>query len=762
MLRRIDVADPWRTLEPGFWPDSSPLGKRTVVYGHNGSGKSTISELLLSIANRSSATDVDWYFDTGIEKVSANQPQSADIEIAVFTRKWVDDNLSAFLSGAEASAIVTLGREAIDAAAKELGLTQELTEAKELQKSAREKQKRAKTAFDEHIRSVQDRVVEELGEIDHKQFSRHRYSVTKIQQLLREDEGEHTSREEYLKAIRRLGEPRPKSIPEIGSATHLSTDAQLAIETLLSRLPVRSEIDRLAGDPRLQEWVERGVDLHREADSCGFCTGGIDPSRRVELANHFDPSWLRARDDARAAVDQVRAERGSLIEWSQGLPSPASIEDEFRAAYEAAKLRAQAVVEVHLAALARIENTLEEKVRSPESAPNNPDWAALQDPIPWEDVQECVDKHNKVVDQSSDLTQSRLETALSFIVGEQSATMRTLEQDVKASEAQLSEWTSSVKTIERELQELRASQFTTAEMAETLTADLSRVYGKNHLSVVPRSDGRSYYCRRGDHPATNLSDGERTTLSLLYFLRSLEDRQSGEVERSSRIVIIDDPSSSLDRESVFATHQWLVDTLTGVGQYVVLTHDFSLLRLFTKSLQSSWNTSQKEIRDGNSEERRFPRVAFLEVFASISAGRRTTRVGDLPKSLLKNTSEYAYLFSSVMAAASSDVDYDRLFLLPNAARRVLEIFATYKVPHRTNFHQQLQVLGESIDGEPFRDVYDFCNRFSHGEGGETVDVLDARAVHLQLRRSMEFMRAADPEHFRRMCEATNADSSFLE
>ena len=51
-------------------------------------------------------------------------------------------------------------------------------------------------------------------------------------------------------------------------------------------------------------------------------------------------------------------------------------------------------------------------------------------------------------------------------------------------------------------------------------------------------------------PGTDLSDGERTTLSLLYFLRKLEDEQVAGGNPSQRIVVIDDPSSSLDREKL--------------------------------------------------------------------------------------------------------------------------------------------------------------------------------------------------------------------
>ena len=44
---------------------------------------------------------------------------------------------------------------------------------------------------------------------------------------------------------------------------------------------------------------------------------------------------------------------------------------------------------------------------------------------------------------------------------------------------------------------------------------------EGHLSVAVTEDGKSYACRRSDVPATHLSDGERTTLSLLYFLRKV-------------------------------------------------------------------------------------------------------------------------------------------------------------------------------------------------------------------------------------------------
>lgn len=134
----------------------------------------------------------------------------------------------------------------------------------------------------------------------------------------------------------------------------------------------------------------------------------------------------------------------------------------------------------------------------------------------------------------------------------------------------------------------------------------------------------------------------------------------------------------------------------------------------------------------------------------------------MPDLLRKSTSEYAYLFSMVMKGLSEPDDHERLFLLPNAARRVLESFASYRTPDLPHFDKQLEAMIKEPDLQPYRDDYHFCNRWSHGEGSEVVDVLDARAVYSSVRRCMQFLRAADEDHFARLCKATSVDAGVLD
>jgi len=469
---------------------------------------------------------------------------------------------------------------------------------------------------------------------------------------------------------------------------------------------------------------------------------------------------LQLRERAASLLRSVMSETGALEEWLKALPKTETLASDLQGAYREHADVIAAEAAGRLAVLAAVASVLQEKVDDPSATPSPPDLSLLNGSISTTVVAQAAVEHNSQVVRHAEVAEERVTTILDHLIGSRSSTFRELQGELESAKATRESSKKASGLAQRALLELQQKKFSSSAMAETLTQDLARVYGKNHLSVSVTQDGKSYSCRRGSEPATHLSEGERTTLSLLYFLRKLEDESAGG-DPEQRVVVVDDPSSSLDREAVFATHQWLVDTLKNIGQVIVLTHDFHLLRLFVRSQSSAWGKSLGELTRGNQDEQNFPRVAFLEMYAATSDEVRCSKLDALPSMLRKSTTEYAYLFSMVMNAVGNPED-ERLFLLPNATRRVLEVFASYRAPHLGNFDQQLEMLiADSGTDDPYRDVYNFCHKYSHGEGHETIDVLDARAVHGQIRRCMEFLRAVDPDHFSRMCKATGADETAL-
>lgn len=350
------------------------------------------------------------------------------------------------------------------------------------------------------------------------------------------------------------------------------------------------------------------------------------------------------------------------------------------------------------------------------------------------------------------------------MIASASSDFKDLQEDEASKESAYDTLVANISSCDSRLSGIRAKQFSSSIMAEKITGDLASVYGKSHLAIELSQDGQHYFCRREGEPAKHLSEGERNTLALIYFLRRLEDKAEDDISPKNRLVVIDDPSSSLDREAVFATHSWLLDALHDYGQTIILTHDFELFRLLRDSQNNQLRTHNQILRDTSSpksaeQAKRFPQISFLEMRSIYNNDdQRKSLLEPVSEVLLKYNSEYHYLFDRVLSGLEKPNDHETLFLLPNAARRILETFASFHAPNQPNFLSQMKKLAIEDKNSEYRDVYDFCNRYSHGEGRETTQPLDVRVTHHQIRRAMEFMRDVDGKHYKEMCTATGRTS----
>lgn len=761
MLRRLIVQSPWRSLHPSTWPDDAPLGRHSVIYGHNGSGKSTLAELLLSLSRQDVGRTVRWEDERRKASTLSAETPTPPTNLAVFTGQWIQENLRDFLEGDNAPAIVTLGQEAIEAKELESNIQNEISSLQEKLNQTRERNKRATEDRTKLLRDAQNEIDSKLRDSDYNLFSKNKFNITRIGERIRNFTQEVPDTELYSHSLRHLLDPIPATLQMPPPPPPLDPEISASIHRNLSETPTSILIDSLAKDQEAQTWVQQGTRLHTERETCLYCNGKIGQERRDQLANHFDASWSRLTSEATSLTQRIDSHKAGLTSWLDQFPAPDSVAATYREPFSTQLGSLRTAMELRIQTLDSLKSLLESKSQNPTRVLTTPDFDDLLMPVDIEELSTTLAAQNDEAARGESVRSQRQGIILDFILGERKDDLAALDLEVTSTESEFSAVTAILATKEAELEQVREKRFSTKKMADNISNDLSRVYGRNHLAIHVSSDGKSYLCKRGESPATKLSDGERMTLALIYFLRSLEDESRNAIPPSERIVIVDDPSSSLDREALFATHQLLFDTLGRYSQSIVLTHDFGLMRLFLKSRRSQWTKSLKNIKDGDKDETSFPRTAFLEIHAAGTGLDRKSEIRQLPQLLLQATSEYNYLFLKVINGAILGADEDHLFLLPNAARRILEVFCSFKAPNKGDF---LAALGSLIDNarlEPYRDVYDFCNRFSHGEGNEVVESLDSRTVHHQIVRCMQFLRAADSEHFERMCAAVKVDPRSL-
>lgn len=767
MLSKIQIKEDFRSISKNTLLDAPQFGRKTIVYGHNGSGKSSFSEMLYRLANGELPTAVEWSDHDGSVQHIPSGEMPEKIAVSVFTKAWIKDNLGNFLDGETAQSIVVLGSEAVDAKKREDVLEAELADLGKELNDAEDRLDESRKSIDYLVSAVQDSIVDTLRSIDPMTYTKNRFNTRVVRKRLEDEPDASVDEEAHDRNLQELKAGPLSSVNVEILDAPMWNDISDTVTDLINRAVKGDLIEEILGNPELQDWIQSGLNLHQSAAECQFCTGRITNERRSALDARFDDSRSELQQDIDRALGRLRLVRERLSSWVDSLPAVDAIYRELQEEYLGAMEADDRGVSTATEFLNQAESLLKLKRQSPERL----QFETLVDPpgAIGHRLRSVVLQHNEISEAAGKRQKETADAVVRYIVRCRAMDYRDLQSKEANCEDEQARIRSIISEKEASLDTARAKQHSSYDMATKLSNDLALVYSRAHLSIQVSDDGRAYSCLRNGKPATHLSEGERNSLALLYFLRLLQD-ESIPIDPAKRLVVVDDPSSSFDREAVFATHSLLIDRLAAYGQYIILTHDFELLRLLMYSQKSQLGKLRGILKNRDSgkqsdiikaqKEELFPRIAFLELSAATDqSGVRRSKLSSLSSPLLDYRSEYHFLFARVSSAVGSsddNDDADTLFLLPNAARRMLESFASFHAPHVSNFLGQMKLLAVDERDSAFRDVYDFCNRFSHGEGRETLLSLDAHATRSQLRRCLEFMEAVDPNHVAAMRQAVNA------
>lgn len=150
-----------------------------------------------------------------------------------------------------------------------------------------------------------------------------------------------------------------------------------------------------------------------------------------------------------------------------------------------------------------------------------------------------------------------------------------------------------------------------------------------------------------------LSDGEKTALAFAYFLSKFEHEVNLNM-RKSATVIIDDPISSLDEGRLYSTASLINHFFKDVNQIIVLSHNF----LFLKHFYSLYKKKATCLYLCNNT------------------------LSPLPEELNNFETPYYYMLKSIIdysnAGNKNEVYYQAKRYLPNYIRRALETFLSFK------------------------------------------------------------------------------------
>ncbi len=244
---------------------------------------------------------------------------------------------------------------------------------------------------------------------------------------------------------------------------------------------------------------------------------------------------------------------------------------------------------------------------------------------------------------------------------------------------------------------------------------------------VQKYEGNSYrIIREGQSSGqfSTLSEGEKMIISFLYFMELCKGRESEEEIEKDKIVVIDDPVSSLSHTYVFNLSQWIKEHYfdkEGYTNVFVLTHS---LYFFHELIRCAKNKL---------------------LFRFTKSSSKGSQIQSMQQDEIKNEYEsYWQVIQDHSKSQASDA------LLASSMRNILEHFFGFLC--KSNLSKSLENLDEENKFTPF---HRYITRESHSDA---VNITDNKEIDAELFKSAfrnVFTESGYEEHYKKMMREEN-------
>ena len=729
-LVRIKSIDSFRFFKNYRWNNAlKPFGKTNLIYGWNGCGKSTLSDLFFSLETNSTlppqcAFHLCFQEDGNPESIVTTRNISTIARrFKVYHQQYVQglisnlDNVKHISiighdQGKAIAQINTLKKEKITWEGILLTITSE----------------ESATAKDfENYRKERATLVRSITRYNQS------YNYNKIYERYQQTKNPIALSQEEYDRLSISVKATPKSRIDAPKIQLITKEICNIVLEALNASPVFSIIEKLQNNTALRDWVQRGYEIHKEnaVEVCEFCNNPIQPQRWNELEQYFNDSLATFKNTINEVLQQLENCKSQYEKYQSQLPHDTQFFDEFSVEYAALRERATAFCKAYSTFISKaieLINLKSDKIIDTQCAS---DFEAQLTMIDFDnsiitEINTLIDKHNRKADdfaKSIADDEKRLEL---HIVAESTPQFADFETRLAENKKKKDEAQGKITAIVNEIIELDNKVKNSRIPAETINADISFIFGHSDLHFEWKENG--YEIRRNDEIASFLSTGEQNAIALIYFFNSLQD---SELSKDNCIVILDDPISSFDSNYYYSAAAYIREKLHAIGQVFILTHKFTLYKDFSRMFADCHRYLLE--RENNN-----PVLKEEDIF------------------LRDYQDEYVYLFCKIYQFVKQPPDdFSDYLSYPNMGRRLLEGFVSFKLPEK--YTQQRDILTKAIqmDGDGntarVRAITRLVQNQSHlrliGAHDSVENILDIRQLPNIFQHLLDFIQAHDPTHF---------------
>jgi wobble nucleotide-excising tRNase len=700
------------------------FGRYNLFYGWNGSGKTTLSKLFSSFENGESREFM--YLEYIVECDSGYYKNGEPVRerIRVFNQDYIEKNVQ--LIDGKANPIFILGEENKEIA-DQIKVDENALNNLETQKSFKEVEKIKKendrgNKFTEVAKIIGENLVGSSTRNYRKPDAEKDFATLTEKKILSADEV--TKQQGVIK------QEQKDKIPEIEFEVDLGLSA--LYEEVLNICKETVEINvisHLTGNQNISEWVEKGLTLHTtESKQCEFCGSSL-PSGRIEaLLGHFNEADKKLKE--KIEIQVINLQQSIQKVTNTQLPNKAQFYTDLQTQFTSRAISYNQGKENYcseLSSMVEILNTKKQKtteiVAFSRSLSNN-----FQTSL--NSVNEVIKQHNQKSDNFQTEKDKAVELLKNHHLSEIFDEVKNLDKEIEECGKEIlkigngdgTDALMGITKLKKQITENKGKISSEHKACGTLNEQLQTFLGRSEIMFEVSPEG-GYVVKRNKVIAKNLSEGEKTAIAFVYFVVHLKDQN---FDIANGIIVVDDPISSLDSNSLFQAFAFLKNAVKDAKQVFILTHNFSFLKLILNWLNRTSGHKYYMIKNQYS-----------------ATNGRTAFISELDRELRDHESEYHYLFK-VLYTFESDGSIASIYHIPNVARKVLDTFLMFRVPNGENSYKKMERL--VFDENKKIAIYKFTNDQSHitGDGFDPSLVPEAQK---NIQYLLEMMNAVFPEHY---------------
>lgn len=709
--------------------------KYNLFYGWNGSGKTTLSKLFDSFNFGKNEEYPSLEYECECETESGRSTFAKGIEygtkIRVFNKKYIEENIG--IEKGKAKSIFILGAEN-----KKLA-EQIVEDEKKLENLKTEKSRleQEKTAKDTEKNKIFTNVGRIIGATSVGSAVRNYNAKNAKEDFDKLQNKELLESEEVSEYQTILKQEQKAKLSELKFTFELDTNYNDV--SAICKKTVESEVlSRLKENPDISEWIETGIVLHQthKSEKCEFCENIISESRLKALSKHFSEADKKLKDEIEGKVGELeeKLERlKSLTPHNKTL-----LYKELHTKYNSRlttfneeKKNLSLELSTLIKELKSKKTKTTEEVFFTRTLSNN--FSTSLDSI-----NEVLQEHNSKTDNFQTQKDNANQKLKNHYLSEIFDDVKKLEEEIQNCEKQVSEIQNGtdekdgISQLNTRITQNKSTISSEHKACGELNKNLCIFLGRKEIEFEVAEEG-GYLIKRSGTIAKNLSEGEKTAIAFVYFVVHLQD-QNFNIEDG--IIVVDDPISSLDSNSLFQAFSFLKNSVKNAKQIFVFTHNFEFFKLvynwfsFHRRREDQYFMIKNYYQDEN-------RIAKIEKIDPFLTGYHT---------------EYEYLFKVLLdfnKNNSEDKIIEDVYHIPNIGRKVLETFLMFRIPNKKGLSAKVaQLETENVfDNNKLTAINKFFNDQTHitGSGFDPSLVQEAEK---NVEYLLDLVKILLPEHYK--------------